>query len=363
MNRSLYRALLAFTAVGLFSACSLLLRFDPETQACTETGECLAGYACRDGKCAKADGSDPCGGCASGFRCLPSTGECKPNTCANKKCWAGSRCVDNGGTPTCRLVEPPALGQLCADDLQCAVDGGPNRVCLRGAIQLVQNGGMLRQGICVERCGTGNSCVTGGTVCTGFALGLSAASIQLCVPPGLINACTSDLECSDDDLVCTVFDHPLVGATTLCDQRLPGGAVPGAACELVSMDAGSLCANGLCTPRVAAANQPQTCGEPCDTGTCTSGVCEQVEFGVQGLIRHIPMCVPQRTQCAPCAADAGGSAACGADAPRCSFGLGPAPRCLAACSPDAGAFPTCPSRQSCTLLDAGFRCVPTAGCP
>ncbi len=362
MNRPGRVVLLSCVVLAFASACSLLLRFDPEEQPCSQTGECLPGYVCRSGLCAKVVETDACGGCAEGQRCLASTRTCVANDCAHKKCWAGSRCVDNGGTPTCTAVAAPGLGQLCSDDFSCLVDGGTaNRICLRGAIQVIQNGGMLRPGICVERCGPGGTCLTAGAVCSRFSLGLAHASVQLCVPPGLINACTSDRPCADDDLVCTVFDHPAVGAATLCDQRLPGGARAGEACQLVSTDAGALCANGLCIPRVASANQAQTCGEPCDEGTCDGGRCALVEFGVQGLVRHIPMCVKEPTYCRSCAADAG--TVCGPDAPRCSGGAAAAPSCLSACNPDAGGFPTCPASQECTLLDAGFRClVPASTC-
>src|SRR4051794_12852540 len=133
MNRSRRLTLaiaLAFAFVALDGACSLLLKFDPENQACSESGECLPGYICRVGKCAKIDGQDACGGCGEGKRCIASTATCVPNTCEFKKCWAGSHCVDNGGTPTCQSVGAPGLGQLCTDDLACVVDGGTaNRVC------------------------------------------------------------------------------------------------------------------------------------------------------------------------------------------------------------------------------------------
>jgi hypothetical protein len=41
-------------AVLVASACSLIVRFDPEGQSCGSGGECLAGYLCVDGTCWRA---------------------------------------------------------------------------------------------------------------------------------------------------------------------------------------------------------------------------------------------------------------------------------------------------------------------
>jgi hypothetical protein len=354
MHRQLSLAALLCASLGA-GGCSFITHFDPESLACDDAGECLLGYVCHQGRCLRADGGDACGGCADGQRCVTSIGTCVPDTCAYRRCWPGTKCVEGSGSASCVPVDPPALGHLCTDDTSCVVDGGTaNRVCLHGAIQSAQNGGALRPGVCVERCSPLGTCLTAGAMCSPFPLALSAGAISLCVPPALLSPCTSNRACADDDLVCTVFDHPQVGATTLCDRRLVGGAATGAPCQLVSSDAGSLCANGLCAPRAGGANPSPTCGEPCDQGTCDAGVCRLVEFGVLGLVRYIPMCVSSPSRCAACVM---GGNVCEIDAPRCSPGLPGGPYCLGACSPDAGGFPTCPSGQNCTLLDAGYRCL------
>ncbi|MBI3180906.1 MAG: hypothetical protein HYZ28_02045 [Myxococcales bacterium] len=354
--RPLQTRLALLAALVLAGACSLLVRFDPEGQPCEGT-KCLLGYACVLGKCVSDAGPpDECGGCGLTERCSPTMKSCVPNTCQFRRCPVGTRCSEASGLPACQAISKPELAHSCRDEADCET----GRNCYLGAVQLNSNGA-LRTGICVERCGFLDACPSGAT-CQTFAIGLDAGEVRFCAPTGALYRCTNDNDCREHDLVCTVFDHPAIGPSTLCDSPT-AGASPGQTCTLLAGDGGSLCANGLCIPRQPSGVQATTCGELCDVradaSTCALGrPCALVEFHVVGDFRHLPMCVSAPTACAKCQSDAD----CGPDAPRCTSN-GIETRCLAACSPSAGAFPRCPSGYGCVMVPSGAtRCIPVSGC-
>lgn len=340
-------------AVG--AGCSFVLSFDPAGLPCP----CAEGFACVEGSCRRVQGGAACGGCGPGQRCQIATGTCVEDTCAVRRCPAGQVCSESEGAPRCKDIRSPGLGFLCIDDNQCA-NTGANRFCYRGAVQQPAAGGALRPGVCVERCPAPKAaCLTPGAVCRAFPLGVDAGTTHLCLPWDVLGPCVNDLGCADDNLVCTVFDHPVLGPATVCDAPLRVGVPVGRACVLstVTSPGGSLCRNGLCVPRTAAAGQSQTCAEPCDVDTCPSGqTCALVEFSLRGVVRHLPMCVASPTRCASCDA----AASCGPDAPRCAP-LAGGGRCLAGCSADGGGFPVCPPEYACGTAGGGLHCVPEGG--
>ncbi len=354
--------LLMLAAALVMSACSFLIDFDPEGQPCGDEGECLEGYTCVDGFC--RSGQEPgfdCTQCASGG-CLPGREECVPNTCEFKVCAAGERCEEaSDAGPQCVPVPETDLGAACTEDSSCAAHGA-NRVCLRGAVQDEASGGATREGICVELC-VDNACSTPGAICRIFQLGLGAGATSVCLPSDTLTPCAQDAQCERGGAICTVFDHPDAGALTACDRPLESGVAAGDAC-VVSRDGGedgALCANGLCVPTTATPDGPMTCGEPCEEGTCSVGVCELFELDLVGAVRKVPLCIDAPSACRPCD---GTSDACTPNAPHC-VNVGGEGRCLASCTPadpDAGTDLACPTDYACTGdTDAGFYCVPESG--
>lgn len=323
-------ALAALFAVALAGGCSLLINFDPEGQPCNN-GACLRGFRCLNGRCTQDGGG-----------------------CQFRRCAVGQYCRDDAGAPSCLDISQGEPGQLCRQDIEC---GGGNRFCYRGAIQSYTTGSS-RTGACVQRCNAGDPPCPAGTSCTFFPLGLDAGGARLCMAPRTLFSCLTESDCLGDDLTCTVFDHPMVGPSTLCDSPLLGAKI-GERCTSTA-DGGAFCQNGLCVPREPSPQQIPRCAEPCDgrgaASTCPSGQrCELVELTVKDEVRYLPMCVEAVTLCGLCSA----SAPCGPDAPRCTL-LGGARRCLGACS----ASLSCPPGQVCSALDGGSRCIPQAGfCP
>jgi hypothetical protein len=361
-------AVVALCATALLlGACSLLTDFSLEGVPCDPANAppCLEGFGCVDGKCvAGADAGFDCALCPSG-ECIPGAAQCLPPSCEQRVCAAGYQCEVSNGVPTCRSVPEGKLGQFCFSDNDCRRSGDPahqNRVCMRGAVQL-QTTGQLRSGVCVEPCGAEDTCTTEGAECRPFTLGADAGTTRVCLPRTAMTACTSNPVCQKGQLVCTVFDHPETGPITACDQPLNQGAAPGLPCVRTTGDGGTLCANGLCIPQVTVADQPAFCGELCDEGTCALGTCQQVEFGVENVIRYVPMCVVEPTRCTACDAD---PARCRPDAPRCTA-FGGALVCLGACTPGASGPLQCPEGHECQALGAGTAsfCVPLQGmaCP
>jgi hypothetical protein len=219
-------------------------------------------------------------------------------------------------------------------------------LCYRGP-QPGGDGGTARRGFCTERCtGPGTAC-DGGGVCQQLSVGLDGGAPVLLCTRDNIKGCRRDDECTTFEVtgrqLCTVFDHPDVGPASICDYEFPGGKDVGEACAPdAGVGADGLCASGLCLPN-AGALSPR-CAELCEPGTCDAGVCELAELNVVGVIRHVPVCVPQATRCSSCT---GNPSVCNLDAPRCVV-IGAQSSCVSACSPDAGAQPSCPG---------GFRCV------
>jgi hypothetical protein len=335
---------------ALCSACSLWMRFDAEGQSCSDAGTCLEGYFCEDSVCRKVT---PGCNCEPGFRCENEV-TCVPGSCAVVGCPVGLVCTEDGGRPLCRRLVAPELGHSCQSDSECQVNGA-DRVCYFGAIPTAT--GRIRPGICLERCGTGGSCATVGAVCQTFWFGRDAGGTRVCAPEGLVRPCRTDPECLGDAPACTVFDHNEGGPISVCDKPLAPAAAVGAVCAL-SPDAGTLCANGLCTPQPAGPGQKATCGELCDTQTCAQGICTLAELKVLDRIRHVPLCVAEPSACRTCLSDT----VCSADAPRCSP-LDTGSRCLSSCTPAAGSA-ACPPGTVCVGLDGGSRCVPQGGvCP
>lgn len=354
--------LFAVALAGLISACSLLVNFDPEGQPCDEQQACLEGYGCVDGRCVSGATNVNCSECPSGG-CVPGTNTCLPNTCQYKVCQMAYYCDDDGGVPpTCKLLPAGRLGAQCQDDSFCT---GPNDVCVFGAIQSSTTGG-LRGGICAEKCGADDTCPPE-TQCRSFTLANDAGVTRVCLSANTATACTSDAVCARAELVCTVYDHPEVGAFSACDKPLntePKAAVGEPCVTARGADGGGeLCSNGLCVPQLPPdSDRVATCGQLCEPGGCASGACELVEFSVvSSSTRYLPMCVPAPTRCASCIT---GPSACAADAPHCT-NLNGDLRCLGACTPDAGVLPACPSGYTCgAVADAGMRCIPSLGfCP
>ncbi|MGQ0503969.1 MAG: hypothetical protein ACT4TC_01480 [Myxococcaceae bacterium] len=374
---SVVAPLAACAAAVLLGACLFFLPFSPEGAPCDSEKRCQEGYGCKseDGLpiCRKAIAPNTfqCGGCSKGLRCpLTQTGACVADTCQSRRCPAGEACQDNDAGASCILVRPPALGHVCSRDTDCTSqinkDGGTEvRVCYRSTIQ-VDATGQYGPGICVEPCGTpGANCSTPGVICDELKLGLNGGTARLCLPPAQRSTCTTNAQCAADGLVCGLFDHAQIGPALLCTAPLPQAAKVGGACSVLPFDGGirDLCGNGLCVPRTSVPNQQperQLCGEPCDATTCPSGkTCTLVELGaVEGVIRHVPLCVTAATFCTSCST----SAVCAADAPTCANYDGR--NCLSSCTPDAGTSPSCPAGQVCSLIEGTFRCVPNAGaCP
>jgi hypothetical protein len=365
MRRRIALGLLAFC-----TACSLLVGFDPDGQPCDPSGACLEGYTCLDGKCRK--GTSGCTTCEPGFRCQNNT--CVPASCAVQLCPVGYTCADDAGFPVCRGIAEPSLGHSCRSDLECQ-KYGENRFCFLGAIPLRSGG--LRPGVCFEACVPGDGgpasdpdnqsprCDTAGTSCQTFFFGRDSGGTRVCLPPDLVRGCRVDGECFGEAPSCTVFDHPLKGPLGLCDKPLasaPGSptAGKGEACSL-QVDAGALCANGLCVPPGAVSGRTSHCGELCDTLTCpTNSLCTLAEVRIQSSVRHVPLCVASPSTCRPCAADS----VCTEDAPWCStLPDSGTLNCLASCSPGNGAS-LCPPGTACQTILAGPRCVPLGGsCP
>lgn len=362
-RRSLATSVLLAAATFAASACSLLLDFDQDGLPCDASNGCLEGFACVDGQCvAASERPEGCGSCAAGFSCEPSSGECRPEGCDVRACAAGSRCTAaDAGPAFCEPIASPSPGHRCTQDADCA-DAGAERFCLLGAVQDPQTGA-LRNGICVEPCAVPDApCGDDAGACRPLSGVADAESGLVCVTAGMVTPCQDDQRCAPHGLLCTVFDHPSVGPTSLCDAPLSGGAAAGEACSVTVGDPSgfALCANGLCAPRPGTSTTQPLCLSPCVEGGCGAAVCAVSEFALSGVIRHLPLCVPQVTRCTPCGAEA---PACGADAPRCSTLDGGA-YCLSACSPDAGTGPLCPPEETCVQLPEGFRCVPATGaCP
>lgn len=361
MKARLPLALAVLAALSM--ACSLLVNFDPEGQPCGAQGDCLMGYGCVDKKCVQDAPDFRCDQCASGG-CLPGKNECLPNTCEYKVCPPAYYCDDQSGPPTCKLIPAGQLGAQCQSEADCTVT--QEDVCLLGAIPS-NTTGQLRGGICAERCGLNDSCPTDST-CRTFSMAKDAGVTKVCLTNRTVTECTNDEDCARGGLVCTVFDHPQLGALTACDKPLPvdARAEIGEACVSIrEVDGGGeFCGNGLCIPELPpGTTRPATCGELCEQGSCSSGeVCERVQYAVVPTsIRYVPMCIPAITRCAQCAAN---PSVCGADAPTCT-NLNSDFRCLGQCTPDAGVNELCPSGFTCgPVSDAGYRCIPIPGfCP
>lgn len=351
--------LLASLALAGAGACSLILNFDPEGQPCDGHGRCLPGYACQAGACKKVSvPNDPCGGCPLGQRCDRATVACVPDSCVLHRCPAGTACVEQSGVTSCETVAPPALGSSCTDDASC----GAGRVCWRTSVQSDLGGGALGPGVCVEPCPVSGGCLTTGAVCRTFAVPLRSTPVTACLPQNVLSACASDSACADDGLVCTIFDHPLLGAATLCDAPRATGAAVGEACAVTQGSAGdALCKNGLCVPRTFEPSQSPRCSQVCNETSCPSGQqCVLTEFQLLGAVRQMPLCVASPALCGACPS---GPVDCAPDAPRCSTIAG-SKRCLPACTGDAGPSSACPSGFACAAIDGGARCVPVSGtCP
>ncbi|MHB8879204.1 MAG: hypothetical protein ACYC8T_36355, partial [Myxococcaceae bacterium] len=305
---------LVLLAAAVFAAagCSLLLSFDQEGQPCDSAGNCLPGYGCvvegTESRCHKnADaGAQECR-CKAGERCRNK--KCVPNNCQFRQCGVSQYCSDDAGIPSCRDVPKGELGHTCIDDGQCAADG-INRVCYRGAVQINSYGGALRNGACVETCPAGGlPCLADGGQRISLSLGADAGTACVCVTNNIFNPCLNNEACKDDGLICTVFDHPAVGPSTVCDSPATGAEI-GEPCVLNTQlpDGGSfgnLCKNGLCAPRVLAEGEQGVCGELCDVvsgvSTCTAPKqCVLAEFSVVGSVRFVPMCVDAPTRCRDC---------------------------------------------------------------
>lgn len=360
-NAAACALLLALFAAS--SGCSLLLDFDEAGLPCDATNACLEGFVCQAGRCVAApDAQVGCPACPMGFQCDPLSAQCVAQTCSQRACPAGERCIADGGPAHCEPIMPPASGHPCTQDSECTGTDGGVRVCLLSAIQDPQTGA-LRGGICVEPCaGSESTCEEEGALCVPLPGAVADGGTFACLSQSTVTPCADDRRCASDGLVCTVFDHPSLSPTRLCDVPSSGGAVPGAACSATVSDAGAppLCSNGLCGPQNPAPGAQPTCLSPCTGSDCATGVCAVTEFALGGVVRHLPLCVPQVTRCEPCD---GAPEACGADSPRCSTLDGGA-ICLSACSPDAGAGPACPGDDTCVELPEGPRCVPPSGaCP
>lgn len=346
------------------TACSLLISFDPDGQPCGLESACSAGYSCVNGQCRLGGPPlDPCASCTPEERCNAAGTGCELRTCANTPCPFGEVCsAEDGGTPVCGVRQ--GLGQACALDSDC---GSTTRVCVVGQRARTLADGGTGYGVCLDRCLTSDACPPNtGQVCTQFRSGLDAGIGKVCLPSGLLAACTSEAECTalSQGFTCALFANPRTGLLQVCDLAEAGVALPGEACGpgAGGADAGAVrCAGGAC---VAAGDGGSVCATACGEGTCgRTTECRVVDLAISGVPVRPALCVAP-TECRPCT----DNRSCGADAPACTAGLdGGAQQsvCLLPCGPvvDGGAGP-CPADHTCTDVGGALRCVPSgAGCP
>lgn len=260
--------------------------------------------------------------------------------------------------PRCQTIPAGALGEACVDDSSCGLATG--RRCFKGAVP--KPSGSRRTAVCLEVTTLDGGCSTSGATVGEFGLALDAGAVFLCTTPGLLTTCSRNEQCKGGQ-VCTLFDNEKVGPIGVCDDPLAGGAGADEACVVQPSSSGKLCETGLCRPPAPLPNS--TCGALCERGSCPSGrQCALVEFGHVGVIRHVPMCVPQVTATCQACSDA---SPCGADMPHCEP-VGVKSVCLAACTAGTKSFPDCPPGFVCRSLSSGDRCLPAlpdggVGCP
>jgi hypothetical protein len=244
----------------LLGACMLLVHFDPEGQPCDESGNCLAGFICRDGLCRSANGGGLGGGAGGGDGGLPKT-------CT--ACPSGQVCDRDTGS--CVACSPHEM--RCDDGLDDDCDGltdcdDPDCLGLQ----------------CDDKnsCTSAEACQSDGTCAGGTVLDCSAPPNDCSAPEGTCDPATGACvyppidagTACDDSSVCTLGDHcdgagHCIGASTVsCNApptmcfELQGVCDADAGCIYTPKLQGTVCDDG----------NPCTRGEACDDGgTCSGG--------------------------------------------------------------------------------------------
>ncbi len=146
------------TLAGVLSGCSLLTRFDPETQPCDAEGLCLAGFVCRDGLCLAEDGGSgddggagddggTGGGGGGGGQCAAFEQNCGDGL--DDDCDSRTDCLD-----------PDCSGRGCDDGDGCTV----GETCQASACAGGQPKPCTSPGPCQSLAGASCSAVTGDCV-------------------------------------------------------------------------------------------------------------------------------------------------------------------------------------------------------
>lgn len=194
------RALILMLWTGL-SGCSLLVQFDPETQACDPAGLCNPGFLCGDaGLCKRVDGGvgsdagrmDASSCTAREINCADRDDndcdgdiDCVDSDCGAVACSDGDACTTG---ETCSAgVCPRGSVVLCNTPAACQA---PNGTCEAATGRCLYN--PLNNGTpCGTAAGTASRCCTGACVDTTVnaancgGCNLACASQQVCQPINL----------------------------------------------------------------------------------------------------------------------------------------------------------------------------------
>ena len=233
--------------LGLSSACSLIIDFDPELKPCTEDGNCLDGYSCMVNQCVR-DASLTEGQtcfrnrmCEANLRCsIPEfvcRRPCQTAFADTNACGAGSACLASRDSEelfiaVCRPSE-------CSTELPCPLDkDGIATIC----VQVTATAGTCMYG-CTISCLTGQACgddCRGGDACHP----ISSTGTLVCLEPGLASgqgtSCDLASNRCEAGLAC-IPSSPEVSAgscLTFCDEPSDCGVL---SCNTAPSDDHSLC--------------------------------------------------------------------------------------------------------------------------
>lgn len=225
MRAASVRTLSLIALAGWLAGCSLLVRFDPETQPCDTLSLCLPGYACSDaGLCKSTD---------AGF-IDASVGTASETACADG--------LDDDGDGRTDCADPDCAGHSCDDRDACTTgEACSNGTCTRGNLTICNT--PLTP--CQESNGTCEAS-SGQCLYAPLADGASCGAGQAarCCAGTCIDTAVNPAHCGGCGLACNTVERCQALDQSGC--AIPEPANTSARC---SCDGGASCPGGqVCSP-------------------------------------------------------------------------------------------------------------------